>query len=154
MGTYEILEPIGKGGMGEVFRARDEKLDRDVALKVLPDLLASDPDRLARFQREAKLLASLNHPGIASIYGFEESDGVQALVLELVERPTLAERIAEGPISPDEALAIAYQMADALEAAHAEGVIHRDLKPTNVRIKEDGTVKVLDFGLAKANRGG
>ena len=154
MGTYEILEPIGKGGMGEVFRARDEKLDRDVALKVLPDLLASDPDRLARFQREAKLLASLNHPGIASIYGFEESDGVQALVLELVERPTLAERIAEGPISPDEALAIAYQMADALEAAHAEGVIHRDLKPTDVRIKEDGTVKVLDFGLAKANRGG
>ena len=154
VGTYEILEPIGKGGMGEVFRARDEKLDRDVALKVLPDLLASDPDRLARFQREAKLLASLNHPGIASIYGFEESDGVQALVLELVERPTLAERIAEGPISPDEALAIAYQMADALEAAHAEGVIHRDLKPTDVRIKEDGTVKVLDFGLAKANRGG
>ena len=154
MGTYEILEPIGKGGMGEVFRARDEKLDRDVALKVLPDLLASDPDRLARFQREAKLLASLNHPGIASIYGFEESDGVQALVLELVEGPTLAERIAEGPISPDEALAIAYQMADALEAAHAEG---RDPPRPETHQCEDQRGRhgqSVGLGLGEGDRGG
>ena len=147
---YEILEPIGKGGMGEVYRARDGKLGRDVAIKVLPEEFAKDAERLARFEREAKLLASLNHPNIATIHGIEESDGVKALVLELVEGPTLAERIAEGPISVEETLAIAKQMAEALEAGHEAGVIHRDLKPANVKVREDGTVKVLDYGLAKA----
>ena len=136
--------------MGEVYRARDTKLNRDVALKVLPDAFASDPDRLARFQREAQVLASLNHPNIAQIHGLEEADGVRALVLELVEGPTLAERIKQGPIPLDEALPIAKQIAEALEAAHEQGVIHRDLKPANVKVKADGTVKVLDFGLAKA----
>ena len=136
--------------MGEVFRARDTKLNRDVALKVLPDLFANDPDRLARFQREAEVLASLNHPNIAQIYGLEESGDVRALVLELVEGPTLADRIAQGSIPVDEAIAIARQIADALEAAHEAGVIHRDLKPPNIKVREDGTVKVLDFGLAKA----
>ena len=136
--------------MGEVYRARDTKLNRDVALKVLPDAFASDPDRLARFQREAQVLASLNHPGIAAIYGLEEADGVRALVLELVEGPTLADRIKQGPIPIDEALPIAKQIAEALEAAHEQGVIHRDLKPANVKVKDDGTVKVLDFRLAKA----
>ena len=150
---YEILEPIGKGGMGEVYRARDTKLDRAVAIKVLPDEFAADEERLARFEREAKLLASLNHPNIASIYGLEESDGVKALVLELVEGPTLAEQIAEGSIPVDEAIAIAQQIARALEAGHEAGVIHRDLKPANVKLKEDGTVKVLDYGLAKAFEG-
>ena len=150
---YEIVSPIGKGGMGEVYRARDTKLDRDVAIKVLPEEFANDEERLARFEREAKLLASLNHPNIASIYGLEESDGVKALVLELVEGVTLAERIAGGPISVEEALAIARQMAEALEAGHEAGVIHRDLKPANVKVKEDGTVKVLDYGLAKAFEG-
>ena len=147
---YEIIEPIGKGGMGEVYRARDTKLDRNVAIKVLPEEFAKDKERLARFEREAKLLASLNHPNIATIHGIEESDGVKALVLELVEGPTLAERIAEGPISVEETLAIAKQMAEALEAGHETGVIHRDLKPANVKVKEDGTIKVLDYGLAKA----
>ena len=136
--------------MGEVYRARDTKLGRDVALKVLPDVFADDPERLARFQREARVLASLNHPNIASIYGLEESEGVRALVLELVEGPTLAERIAQGPIPLDEALPIAKQIADALEAAHERGVIHRDLKPANIKVKAAGMVKVLDFGLAKA----
>ena len=150
---YEIIEPIGKGGMGEVYRARDGKLDRDVAIKVLPEEFARDKERLARFEREAKLLASLNHPNIASIYGLEESDGVKALVLELVEGPTLAERIAEGPIPIEEALPIARQMAEALEAGHEAGVIHRDVKPANVKIRQDGTVKVLDYGLAKALEG-
>ena len=145
---YEILEPIGKGGMGEVYRARDTKLDRAVAIKVLPDEFAADEERLARFEREAKLLASLNHPNIASIYGLEESDGVKALVLESVEGPTLAERIAQGSIPVDEAIAIAQQIAQALEAGHEAGVIHRDLKPANVKLKEDGTVKVLDYGHA------
>ena len=149
-GAYEVLEPIGKGGMGEVFRARDTKLNRDVALKVLPDLFADDPERLARFQREAEALASLNHPNIAQIYGLEESGGVRALVLELVEGPTLAERIAQGAIPLDEAITIARQIIDALEAAHEAGIIHRDLKPANVKVREDGTVKVLDFGIAKA----
>jgi len=142
---YQILERIGKGGMGEVYRARDGKLGRDVAIKVLPDEFANDTERLARFEREAKLLASLNHPNIASIYGFEEADGVSALVLELVEGPTLAERIAEGPIPVEETIAIAGQIAEALEAGHEAGVIHRDLKPANVKVREDGTVKVLDF---------
>ncbi len=136
--------------MGEVYRARDTKLGRDVALKVLPDIFADDPERLARFQREARVLASLNHPNIAAIYGLEEQDGVRALVLELVEGPTLAERIAQGAIPVDEALPIARQIAEALEAAHERGVIHRDLKPANVKVKSDGMVKVLDFGLAKA----
>ena len=136
--------------MGEVYQARDTKLDRDVALKVLPDAFTSDPERLARFEREAKVLASLNHPNIGGIHGLEESDGVKALVLELVEGPTLADRIANGPIPLDDALPIARQMADALEAAHEQGVIHRDLKPANIKVKSDGTVKVLDFGLAKA----
>jgi len=149
LGPYEIIEPIGKGGMGEVYRARDTKLDRDVAIKVLPDEFAQDEERLARFEREAKLLASLNHPNIASIYGFESG----ALVLELVEGPTLAERIAEGPIPVEEAIAIAKQITEALEAGHEAGVIHRDLKPANVKVKEDGTVKVLDYGLAKALEG-
>ena len=147
---YEIIAPIGKGGMGEVYRARDTKLDRDVAIKILPEEFAKDKERLARFEREAKLLASLNHPNIASIYGLEESDGVKALVLELVEGPTLADRIAEGPIPVEEALPIAQQIAEALEAGHELGVIHRDVKPANVKLREDGTVKVLDYGLAKA----
>ena len=150
LGSYTVIAQIGAGGMGEVYRARDTKLDRDVALKVLPDAFTSDPDRLARFEREAKVLASLNHPNIGHIYGLEEAEGTKALVLELVEGPTLADRIAEGPIPIDEALPIAKQIAEALEAAHEQGIIHRDLKPANVKVKADGTVKVLDFGLAKA----
>ena len=153
LGPYEIGPPIGKGGMGKVYRARDTKLDREVAIKVLPEEFAKDKERLARFEREAKLLASLNHPNIASIYGLEESDGVKALVLELVDGPTLAERIANGPIPVDEAIAIAKQIAEALEAGHQTGIIHRDLKPANIKVKEDGTVKVLDYGLAKALEG-
>ena len=153
LGVYEIVSPIGAGGMGEVYRARDTKLDRDVAIKVLPEEFASHDERLARFEREAKLLASLNHPNIASIYGLEDSDGIKALVLELVEGPTLAERIEQGPIPIDETIAIARQIAAALEAGHEAGVIHRDVKPANVKLKEDGTVKVLDYGLAKALEG-
>ena len=147
---YDVTAKIGEGGMGEVYRARDTKLDRDVALKVLPLAFTDDPDRLARFEREAKVLASLNHPNIGHIYGLEEAEGQKALVLELVEGPTLAERIKQGPIPVDEALPIAKQIAEALEAAHEQGIIHRDLKPANVKVKDDGTVKVLDFGLAKA----
>ena len=150
LGPYSVTARIGAGGMGEVYRARDTKLDRHVALKVLPEAFTSDPDRLARFEREAKVLASLNHPNIGGIHGLEESEGVKALVLELVEGPTLAERIAQGPIPVDEALPIAKQIAEALEAAHEAGVIHRDLKPANIKVRDDGTVKVLDFGLAKA----
>ncbi len=150
LGHYDVTALIGEGGMGEVWRAHDTQLGRDVALKILPDAFAADPDRLARFQREAQVLASLNHPGIAAIYGTEKSDDTQALVLELVEGPTLADRIAKGPIPLDEALPIAKQIAEALEAAHEAGVIHRDLKPANIKVREDGTVKVLDFGLAKA----
>ena len=152
IGPYEVIGLIGQGEMGEVWQARDTKLDRDVALKVLPEAFTSDPDRLARFEREAKVLASLNHPHIGSIYGLEEAEGgkFRALVLELVEGPTLADRIAQGPIPIDEALPIAKQIAEALEAAHEQSVIHRDLKPANVKVKDDGTVKVLDFGLAKA----
>ena len=150
IGAYEVTGHLGTGGMGEVWQARDTKLDRNVALKVLPEAFTADPDRLARFEREAKVLASLNHPNIGSIYGLEESDGIRALVLELVEGPTLADRIAKGPIPLDEALPIAKQIAEALEAAHEQGVIHRDLKPANIKVKADGTVKVLDFGLAKA----
>ena len=150
LGAYTVTAKIGEGGMGEVYQARDTKLDRDVALKVLPEAFTSDPDRLARFEREAKVLASLNHPNIGTIYGLEEAEGVKALVLELIEGPTLADRIAKGPIPIDEALPIAKQIAEALEAAHEAGVIHRDLKPANIKVREDGTVKVLDFGLAKA----
>ena len=149
-GPYEVTAKIGAGGMGEVYRARDTKLDRDVALKILPAAFASDPGRLARFEREAKILAALNHPHIAHIHGLEESGGVRALVLEFVDGPTLADRIAQGSIPIDEALAIARQIADALEAAHDQGIIHRDLKPANIKLRADGTVKVLDFGLAKA----
>ena len=149
LGPYEVIAAIGAGGMGEVYRARDTKLNRDVALKILPATFASDPDRLARFHREAQVLASLNHPHIAAIYGFEDSGDTHALVLELVEGPTLADRIALGPLPVDEAIAIAAQLAEALEAAHEQGIIHRDLKPANIKLKADGTVKVLDFGLAK-----
>ncbi|MEO5568692.1 MAG: protein kinase, partial [Gemmatimonadaceae bacterium] len=150
LGPYEILGPLGAGGMGEVYRARDAKLHRDVALKVLPESLAGDPDRLARFRREAQVLAALNHPNIAHIHGFEDSGTIHALVMELVEGPTLADRIDHGPIPLDEALPIARQIADALESAHEQGIVHRDLKPANIKVCSDGTVKVLDFGLAKA----
>jgi serine/threonine protein kinase len=150
LGVYHILELLGVGGMGEVYRARDTKLGRDVALKVLPRLFSADPERLTRFEREARLLASLNHPHIAAIYGVEETSDVHALVLELVEGPTLAERVHRGPLPTAEAVRIARQIADALEAAHERGVVHRDLKPQNIKVKPDGTVKVLDFGLAKA----
>src|SRR5687767_12531292 len=150
LGPYQVVGPLGAGGMGEVYRAHDTKLHRDVALKILPDHLAGDPDRLARFQREAQVLASLNHPNIGGIYGFEEAEGIGALALELVEGPTLADRIARGPIALEEALLIARQIAEALEAAHEHGIVHRDLKPANVKLRPDGVVKVLDFGLAKA----
>jgi len=149
IGPYEIVSAIGAGGMGEVYRARDTRLKRDVALKILPESFASDLDRLARFQREAEVLASLNHPHIAGIYGIEESNGTRALVMELVEGEDLSERIARGPIPLDDALPIAKQIAEALEAAHEQGIIHRDLKPANIKLRPDGTVKVLDFGLAK-----
>ena len=150
LGPYEILSALGAGGMGEVYRARDTKLDRAVAIKILPEAFAADTERIARFEREAKNLASLNHPNIAHIHGLEESNGVRALVMELVEGEDLAQRIARGAIPVAEALPIAKQMADALEAAHEQGIIHRDLKPANIRVRPDGTVKVLDFGLAKA----
>jgi serine/threonine-protein kinase len=158
IGPYDVVGPIGAGGMGEVYRARDTKLRRDVALKLLPEAFASDPDRLARFRREAEVLASLNHPNIAHVYGLEEVGslsgaeprGTAALVMELVDGTTIADRLARGAIPVDQALAIARQIAAALEAAHARGIVHRDLKPANVMVKEDGTVKVLDFGLAKA----
>ena len=149
-GPYRVAALIGAGGMGEVYSGTDTRLKRDVAIKVLPPLFASDADRLARFQREAEVLASLNHTNIAHVYGLEQSDGRTALAMELVEGETLAERIARGPIPVDEALVIARQIADALEAAHARGVVHRDLKPGNVKLTPDGTVKVLDFGIAKA----
>ena len=150
LGPYEILAAIGAGGMGEVYRARDSRLQRDVAIKILPGAVAGDSERLARFRREAQVLASLNHPHIAAIYGIEESGGIHALVLELVEGPTLADRIAQGPVPLDEALPIARQIAEAIETAHEQGIVHRDLKPANVKVRHDGAVKVLDFGLAKA----
>ena len=154
LGPYQIVGKLGEGGMGEVYRARDSKLGRDVALKVIPETFALDPDRLARFKREAQVLASLNHPHIAAIYGFEDSGETHALVLELVEGETLAERIARGPIPLDEALPIARQIAEALEAAHEQGIIHRDLKPANIKVTPAGVVKVLDFGLAKLDARG
>src|SRR5262245_1642946 len=149
VGAYEITGAIGAGGMGEVYRAKDSRLKREVALKVLRSSVAQDAERLARFQREAEVLASLNHPHIAQIYGVEEAGGATTLVMELVEGEDLAERIARGPIAVDEALPIARQIADALEAAHERGIVHRDLKPANIKVRPDGTVKVLDFGLAR-----
>ena len=153
LGVYEVVGRVGAGGMGEVYRGRDAKLNRDVALKTLLDLFVADPERLARFKREAQLLALLNHSNIAGIYGFEESNNVQALVLEWVDGPTLADRIAQGPVALDDAMPIAMQIAAALEAAHEQGIVHRDLKPANIKVRPDGTVKVLDFGLAKALAG-
>jgi serine/threonine protein kinase len=156
IGPYEIGELIGEGGMGRVYRARDPRLGRDVAIKVLPEALVADSTRIARFQREAQALASLNDPKIGAIYGVEEErprtgsgQVVGALVLELIEGPTLADRVQRGPIPLDEALLIARQITDALDAAHEKGIVHRDLKPSNIKLRPDGTVKVLDFGLAK-----
>src|SRR5215510_10386395 len=149
LGAYEILASLGAGGMGEVYRALDTGLGRQVAIKVLPDSFAHDPERVARFEREAKTLASLNHSNIAIIHGLEKSQGGYALVMELVEGEDLSHRIARGPIPIDEALPIARQIAEALEAAHEQGIIHRDLKPANIKVRRDGTIKVLDFGLAK-----
>jgi len=150
IGAYEIQTLLGAGGMGEVYLARDTRLGRDVAIKILPRTVTGDPERRARFEREARMLASLNHPHIGAIYGVEEVDGAQALVLELVEGPTLADRLQRGPVPVAEALTIARQIADALDAAHEKGIIHRDLKPANIKITSDGVAKVLDFGLAKA----
>ena len=150
VGAYEVVAALGEGGMGAVYRARDTKLNRDVALKVLLPDVANDPERLARFRREAQVLASLNHPHIGAIHGLEESSGTIALVMEFVEGEDLSQRIVRGAIPLDEALPIAKQIADALEAAHEQGIVHRDLKPANIKVREDGTVKVLDFGLAKA----
>ena len=148
-GRYDILGPLGKGGMGEVWKALDVSLQREVAIKSLPDTLALDPDRLSRLEREAKLLAAINHPNIAAIHGLEESGGTRFLVLELVQGETLAERVARGRLSVDETLKLALQLADALEAAHDKGILHRDLKPANISVTPEGRVKVLDFGLAK-----
>jgi eukaryotic-like serine/threonine-protein kinase len=154
LGHYKIGDqPLGKGGMGEVYQAKDQKLGRDVAIKVLPEEFARDADRVARFQREAKLLTSLNHPNIAAIYGLEESGGTNFLVLELVEGETLADQLKRGPIPVEESLKMALQIAEALEAAHEKRVIHRDLKPANIKVTPEGKVKVLDFGLAKAFAG-
>ena len=154
IGVYRVESLLGAGGMGEVYLARDTRLERNVALKVLPELFAADPDRLARFEREARVLAALKHPSIAAIHGLEESQDVHALVLELVEGETLADRIARGPVPLQEALTIARQIAEALEAAHECGIIHRDLKPANIKVTPEGTVKVLDFGLAKLHEPG
>ena len=150
IGPYKIVAPLGAGGMGEVYRATDTNLNRDVAIKVLPELFASDADRLARFTREAQTLAALNHPNIAHIHGLEASGSVRALVMELAEGEDLAVRLRRGPIPAAEAIPIARQIAEALEAAHEKGIVHRDLKPANVKLTPDGTVKLLDFGLAKA----
>ena len=146
IGSYRVLDKLGEGGMGEVYRARDTKLDRDVAIKVLPDIFATDPDRLMRFQREAKTLASLNHPTVATIYGIED----RALIMELVEGEDLSQVIARGALPLEDAMPILRQIADALATAHDAGIVHRDLKPANIKLRADGTVKVLDFGLAKA----
>ena len=153
LGPYEILGPLGTGGMGEVYRARDAKLDRHVAIKILPRLFAEDPERRSRFEREARALAALNHPHIAQIYGAEETGGAVAIVMELVEGEDLAARIARGPLTWAVARPIARQLAEGLDAAHERGIVHRDLKPANIRITPDETVKILDFGLAKAVAG-
>ena len=150
LGSYQVIAQIGAGGMGEVYRATDTNLGRDVAIKVLPAAFAADADRLARFGREARTLAALNHPNVGAIYGLETSAGIHALVMELVEGPTLADRIADDTVPMADALAIASQIAEALSAAHEQGIVHRDLKPANIKVRFDGTVKVLDFGLAKA----
>src|ERR1700686_2818435 len=150
LGSYEVVAPIGAGGMGEVYQAHDTKLGRDVAIKVLPEAFADDLQRLSRFQREAKMLAALNHANIATIYGLEQSAGVTCLVMELVPGETVAERVKAGPLPIEEALKIAVQIAEALEAAHEKQIIHRDLKPANGKVTPQGKVKVLDFGLAKA----
>src|SRR5207244_8438058 len=150
IGSYEVGSPLGEGGMGVVFRAHDTKLQRDVALQLLPDHFADDADRLLRFQREAQVLASLNHPNIAHIYGLEESNNTRCIVMELVEGDTLQERLKRGPIPLEEALPIAVQIVAALEAAHERGIVHRDLKPANIKLTPDERIKVLDFGLAKA----
>src|SRR2546422_275011 len=150
LGAYEILGALGAGGMGEVYKARDTKLGRDIALKILPESFASDPERLARFRREAQILASLNHPHIGGIYGFDEANGTQFLILELVDGETLASRLDRGRLPLDDTLTITRQIAEALEAAHERGIVHRDLKPANIALTADGHVKVLDFGLAKA----
>ena len=149
LGGYEILAPIGSGGMGEVYQARDTKLGREVAIKVLPEAFRQDQERLTRFEREARVLASLNHPGIATLYGLENADNTTFLVMELVPGETLADRFARGPVRSEEALPLFQQIAEALEAAHAAGVIHRDLKPANIKVTPEGKTKVLDFGLAK-----
>jgi eukaryotic-like serine/threonine-protein kinase len=154
IGPYTITATLGAGGMGEVYRARDSKLGRDVAIRILPSHFTADPERRARFAREARVLATLNHPHIGAIYGFEETDGLSAIVLELVEGPTLAERLERGPLKVGEALAIARQLADALDAAHQKGIVHRDLKPGNIVLPGASSssavrAKVLDFGLAK-----
>jgi serine/threonine-protein kinase len=159
LGVYEVTALIGRGGMGAVYRAHDRRLGRDVAIKVLPESFEADPERAARLEREARVLASLSHPHIGAIYGLEEATGpahttVRALVLELVDGPTLADRLATGPLPLAEALQIARQIADALEAAHERGIVHRDLKPANIKVTPEGTAKVLDFGLAKLVRGG
>lgn len=148
LGPYEISGPLGAGGMGEVWRARDTKLGREVAVKVLPDTFLADPERLARLEREARLLASLNHPNIATLHAFENVDGLRFLVMELVEGPTLGERLSEGPLPVTEALDFFRQVADGLAAAHRKGVVHRDLKPGNLKIAPGGHAKILDFGLA------
>ena len=150
VGSYELVASIGVGGMGEVYRARDLRLQREVAIKFLPEAFRADGDRLARFRREAQVLASLNDPHIADVYGFEEHDGAPFLVMEFVEGGTLADKIGAGALPFAEAIAIALQVADALEAAHEKGIVHRDLKPGNIGFTTDGQVKVLDFGLAKA----
>ena len=153
LGHYEIVEPLGAGGMGEVYRARDPNLARDVALKLLPEEVAGDEERLARLEREARLLAALNHPNVAIIHGLERQEDTRYLVLELVEGETLEQWIDAGPIETEDVLKIAAQIAQGLEAAHAEGIVHRDLKPANVKITPEGRVKVLDFGLAKPTLG-
>src|SRR5688572_2486238 len=150
LGVYQLHERVGAGGMGEVYRARDTRLQRDVAVKILPEVFAADSDRRTRFEREARVLASLNHPNIATIHGIEDEDGVHALVMELVEGETIADRIVRGPLPVSQALTIARQIADALDAAHERGIVHRDLKPANIKLTSSGLVKVLDFGLAKA----
>jgi serine/threonine protein kinase len=152
LGHYRIIEKLGAGGMGVVYRAEDTHLNRQVAIKVLPDIFTGDPERLACFEREAKLLASLNHPNIAAIHGLEEDGGKRFLVLELIEGATLAERLHTGPLSVDEALQVCRQIAEGLEEAHEKGIIHRDLKPANVKVTPEGKVKILDFGLARALR--